>query len=346
MASRNVTMVDVAKRAGVSHTTVSEALRGTGRISKARVEQIKKIANEMGFHPSLAAKLLRGNKTDQLGLILVTGEAGESAFEKGNFGNIVYHFVNACEDVGQTYHIEGYSENVDNINLPRQFAGGVVDGALVVGYSGKKLREKLCSQKCHFVSIDERSKHCVLLAADVGVYEAVKHQAALGHERIADIGGGSVKYLSHRLGREGFEKAADDFNLDTNKGLWVKNFESLDTEEIICDAIEWTNKMLKNQLRPTAFICHSMENVVIHVARTLGLRIPEDLSITGFGTRTNARRYIPELTHIEPDYKTMIYAAVAMLRKIIAGNYNKEETILVQPKLVVRNSSGSLCDRF
>ena len=94
-----VTLMDVAKAAGVSHTTVSLVLRGKGNISDVRRKQILRLARTMGYAPYAAAQMLRARRRNHVGLVLVA----DFPYSTQNVlaSPAVGTFVNECETRGQ-----------------------------------------------------------------------------------------------------------------------------------------------------------------------------------------------------------------------------------------------------
>src|SRR5512141_355130 len=88
-----VTIKDVAKRAGVSHTTVSRALLGNSLISPATTERIRRLAVEMGYRPSAAARSLKTNRSEVLGVIV-------SSIDDPYFSEVLQGIENTAQQGG------------------------------------------------------------------------------------------------------------------------------------------------------------------------------------------------------------------------------------------------------
>lgn len=333
------TVMDVAREAGVSHTTVSAALRNTGRISEKRGKEIREIAERLNYHPSAAAQLLRTNSRNQLGLLLLPTRQHYRIGESGFFGPILAEFINACEEEEMNYHIEvSQASRNDRFEPPYQIVSGLVSGVAVAGYGSNELRKWLSEQKnCPWISIDEPAEYCVLSAADQGIYEAAKHLAALGHRQIAYLGG-PEKYSTHHLGYEGFNRAVTEFCLDTNAGQWICKFEATEEKQARQNAIAVVRDMLSGRKRPTAMICHGYSNIAMYAATLCAMWVPQDLSVVGFGTSEGAYFHVPSLTCVEPNFCGMVFQAVSMLRRLTSGKPVVQKNIWVQPKYVIRDT--------
>jgi LacI family transcriptional regulator len=335
---KSLTLRDVARRAGVSHTTVSMALCGSTRVAAATAETIRKLAREMDYQPRVAAQLLRGRRTGQVGL-LFTG--GVEAAETGFTGPILGQFIKACESDGLRYHIEFLDPDNDANGAPYQFTSGLVDGALVAGWVNPAVRKWLGDHPHYpWVSVDEPAQYAVTTAADEGVYQALRHLAALGHRRLVYCGGPN-EYLTHRLGREGLQKAVVDFRL-TLCDVFATSFSlpHPSPRDEMQMHLSWAQRVLCLADRPTAAVCHGVDpaRALIYAAMQMGLRIPQDLSIISYGTGIYAEKSYPSLSCIEPDFAAVVRQSLAMLQRRLAGRSIDQRTLAIPPRLVLRDT--------
>jgi LacI family transcriptional regulator len=336
-----VTIRDIAQRAKASITTVSSALHGKGRVSEAQRSRIQEIAREMGYQPKLAAQLLRANSTGHVGLILPGGEVTDVS-ESGHAGPILAHFIRTCEQRGLRYHIEFVEGDEEEFfEPPRQLAGGLVDGVLVGGYVSESLRTWLGERSVTWVSVDEPSEYCVLSADDEGLYEATERLAALGHRRVAYVGG-PLRYLSHRQALEGFQRAADEFHLQTDGREWLSFFDDKARRDLLTKGATWAADVLSRDVRPSAIVCHNMvvARGIIHQAQRMGLDVPGDVSVIAVGLGADAEKNLPCLTTVEVDFATLVDHAMNVLLRKLDGErgLEKPQTKRVRPHLVMRDT--------
>lgn len=333
---RRPTVKDVALRAGVSHTTVSLALRGSPRVSMDRVRAIQKLAKDMDYQPRAAAQLLRGRRTGQIGL-LFTG--GVEAAEAGLTGPILGQFIKACESEDIRYHIDFLGTDDVDGRTPYQFTSGLADGSLVAGWVSPSVHAWLQHHPEYpWVSVDEPAEYAVTTAADDGIYQALQHLAALGHRRIAYCGGPD-EYLTHRLGREGLRRAAADFGL-TLCDVYTTPWPHVTRRQEIQLFLTWAKRTLSAVNRPSAAICHGIHSarVFIHAALEKGLHVPEDISVISYGTAVDAEKGYPCLSCIEPDFSTVVRQALDMLQKRLAGRKIEQRKLAIPPTLVLRDT--------
>lgn len=334
-----VTIRDVAQRAGVTLTTVSAALSGRGRVSGDTKERIRKIADEMGYQPRLAAQMMRSASTGHIGLLL-SGKDPQQTSETGHAGPILTSFIQVCEQRDITYHIEHWdASGSGEFKPPRQLTNGLSDGIIVGGYIGDRLSEWLESRNVSWVSVGEPAKHCVLSADAEGMFQATQRLAALGHRKIA-YAGGPTKYLTHRVGVEGYRKAQKEFGLVSAKPDWTALFDFDGRKELIDMSRRWTRRVFASDNRPTAVVCHDLviARAVIYEAMLMGLRVPEDFSVIGVGLAGDAEKVPPALSSVEVDFRSLVEQAMDMLLHLLDGRVPMPSVRHISPRIVMRDS--------
>jgi LacI family transcriptional regulator len=332
--TKRVTVLDVAERAGVSHTSVSMALRGSPRVSEEKRRRILNIVREMNYQPSAAAQLLRANRTRQVGVI-VAAHSRSVLFDHDFAGPLVGHIIERCARHDLRYAIEAHHHDAEGV--PHQIGSGLVDGSLLVGDVGDDLRQRLSDMKTYpWVSIGEPGEFCVLADARAGAYEATARLARLGHRRIA-YGGGPRRYAIHNDAVYGFRQAVADHQLEVREDDgWVREFRGELTAELAGENLAWARALLRQHNRPTAFFCHgeTIARGVIHAATELGLTTPADLSVIGWGSPWLAERIYPRLTVVANDFAAMAEQALVLLQQQIEGSRPAQTAWHVTPMLI------------
>lgn len=339
--SANVTLKDIAACAGVSHTAVSAALHGTGRISDEKREHILSVAKKMSYRPKLAAQMLRSNRTGHLGII-VCGVSLTDLMDSGFHGPIVSSFIEACEERDIRYHIEFSKEPTSpeqGFVPPAYFAGGMVDGAIVAGYFDEQFAHWLETENQRpWVCIGESARYFVKDDSYRNVYQVVQHLVALGHRRIAFLHG-DVSFNSNEEGLIGFEQACKDFRIESLP-QWVQFIQVMPRRDGIEKTAAWAQKYLRVSDRPTAVICKGMgiARAVVSVAQQLQIHVPRQLSVIGFGTQAEAERSYPCMAHIQPDYPKIVHHALYMLEQLLAGREVVNPSSMVPANLEWRDT--------
>lgn len=341
---KSVTVWDVAKRAGVSQTTVSRSLSGSSRVSQAKALEIQRIAKEMDYQPKLAARLLRAKRSGQL-VMIVDGDIA-TALEHTSVGAPLSYFMRACELQQRGSHIEFYKSPPDGegAKLPEKLLSGLADGAVVWGYVNQELRQKLQNQKqWPWISMLEAGPYEVQVDAEEGVYQAAQHLAALGHRQVGYVDL-QAPYATFDMGCKGFEKACMMFGFETGNGAWRQSFPCVGVgrEEQIIACLNWARSCFKQADRPTAILCHGtiLARSVIHAAMENGLNVPGDLSVISYGTAPDSENVYPFLTCLEVDQQAMFNQAVEMLCRLIDRKPVSDPRRIVVPQLVLRQTTA------
>ncbi|MGC4005072.1 MAG: LacI family DNA-binding transcriptional regulator [Pirellulales bacterium] len=336
-----VTAKDIAKAAGVSQATVSMALRGSPEIGEKRIEQIRKLAEEMNYHPRAAAQLLRSRTSGQMGIIVGASNAVQ-AFSTGFTGPLVGSLIDVYVGRGTRYVIEFHSHVDDEMwskqPPPYQISSGLVDGSIIVGDVGIGLSKMLGQGFPNYprVSIDEPSAYCVLNDSRKGVADVVEKFYKLGHTRLAYTCG-PQRYLTHHEGLNGFVDTAKQLKLRVPEDRVLVIDTGFEGSAVFAnETMKWARKVLSEPNRPTGIICHdgTMARAVIHAATELGLKIPKDLSVTSWGWHLHAQEQFPALATVEFDFRAMVKSAVEMLDSLIQGEEIANSKVVIPPKFI------------
>ena len=332
-----VTLKDIAISAGVSHTAVSAALHGTGRIGEGKRQKIISIARRLNYQPRLAAQMLRARRTGHLGLILC-GENTVDHMDSGFFSPIVSNFIRVCEERDIRYHIEFSQENHlsgDGFVPPSYMAGGMVDGALIAGFCHQKFAHWLTQEnRLPWVSIGEPSTYHVNDDTRQSIYMATQHLVAIGHRRIALLHG-DISFKSNEDALRGFKQACGDFHLDSPHQR-TQFIPGMPRRDAVTQAAEWAKQNLSAHDRPTAVICMGMgmARAVVSIAQQLQLRVPEQISVLGRGTQAESERSFPCLAFIQPNYQAMVSEALYMLEQLVTSRKIQRPALSIPANLI------------
>lgn len=310
---RRVTIADVAERAGVSPTLVSFAFNGRPGVSAETRERILAAAKDLRWHPSASARALTQARTRAIGLVLTRGA---EQLEVDSF------FVRFLAGVERTLSPADYAMLLQLVPATdaagaltayeRLSAAGRVDGFLLTDPELDDPRFGPLKEAGIPVVIAGRPAveapfRWLETEHDRGICLAVEHLVALGHERIAFLGGfAAYEHVQRRLAswREAVRAArlADDRVAFAGADLGAAAADVLDQE-------------------PTAVVCTSdtLAIALIGVARERGRAVPEDLSVVGFDDSLLASLSSPALTSIRVDYSEFGAAASAALLAEIDG---------------------------
>lgn len=333
------TSSDVAKRAGVSRTTVSFVLNSVSdvSISDATRKRVFKAAKELDYHPNIAGRKLVSGKTYTLGLVLC--QSPEQIYTDAFLPQVILGIEQAA--LQQGFHVllkpvepkdaEGYTRlitenHVDGILL----SGPREDDNALIRLHRKGVPIMLMGQlpgtNIPFVDID----------ATAGAESAVTHLTELGHVIIGMITNASLNYTSAKQRRDGYAQALNKANLTIDNMLIKEgNYTPASGFKAMTD-------LLNHKPRPSAvFIASDVVAMgAILAIKQAGLRIPEDIAVVGFDDIPLAEFMDPPLTTVHLPAYGLGWAAGERLVRIIQGDSLDTNAKILESKLVVRQSSG------
>src|SRR5450631_1668881 len=272
----NVSIRDVAKRAGVCIATVSRAVNGHPRVDPKLAKRVWKAIDEVGYVPNPQARSLVSGRSRMLGLIV-------SDITNPFFPELVKEFENAA--VAQGYEVLIGSTDYDPVrteSLIRRMLQRNVDGVAIMTFGIEAdLAKKLVDSEYPLVFVDTGpnlpNARVLTVNKGEGIREAVQHLAALGHRAIAFISG--PLHLPSAMARHSaFLKSMAELRLVAPAGHIV---EGDHTMEGGMAAIE---RILSHVILPTAVVCSNDLTAigVLHGLYQTTYKVPADISVVGF----------------------------------------------------------------
>ena len=339
------TIADVARTAGVSKGLVSFALNDRPGVAPQTRARILEAAASLGWTPSLSARSLSVGRAFACGLVI--GRSPDVIAADPFFPS----FIAGLEDVfsvsGQALVLAVATPGRQEEDAYRSLAAdGRVDGVILTDLRVDDARLGLVRELAlPTVTLgapegggqggDEAAgaARIASIVADDGaaIRLAVEHLAALGHRDIAHVAGpASMLHAVHR--RDAFTAAAE------SAGLRVRVVE---TDFSAAGGAAATEALLDAPDRPTAIVYSNdgMAVAGIGVAQRRGLRVPDDLSVTGFDDAETGRYMHPALTTVASDARGWGVLAATTLLALIAGEPARRAE-LATPRLVIRASTA------
>jgi LacI family transcriptional regulator len=332
-----VRLKDIAARAGVSVMTVSKALREAKDISANTRARIQQVAREMGYMPDVAARALRSGSTRLFGVVIssLTNPifarilvALEEQAHQLDFDVIFAHSLNqpAREEACLRRLL---SRRVDGLFISPVYRLETVVGAY----------QQLAAQGTPTVILGHRAPFCsqfVSVETDdlTASFNLTNHLLDLGHRRIAFLTGrANAPWSQERL--EGYRRAfrrvglEPDDRLVFNGGSTIEEGEQA-ARQMLAEGASFTAVQAVNDL------------VAIGAGRLFldrGLRIPQDLSLAGFGNILTSENFrVPLTTVRQPKYR-LGQAAMETMQALRRGE--RPEVKRLDAEVVVRQSTAS-----
>ncbi len=337
-----VTIKDIARVAGVSHTTVSRALHDHPALSNETTRRIKELAEAMGYMPSATARGLKTRRSRALGVIV-------SHIDDPFWSEVL-------QGIDDVLHPAGYSLFVSATHRDHQREKEVVEEMVKRGVDGVILcapqfsddqASLLKSYGMPTAVVNNEgaieSEYMIFNDDYYGIRLVTRHLIEMGHRRIAFLGsevGGRTTVERER----GFRDVMGEAGLTVEQSL-VHAAPEGTPEGGACGA----RYLLELPEMPSAIVCYN-DNMAVGVYGALyqaGLRIPADVSVTGYDDITIARYLIPPLTTLHQQKYSMGAGAAKMLLGLLERRQGGEgpapqperERTALHGELVVRGST-------
>ena len=330
-----VTIKDVARKAGVAHTTVSRALRGSPLISPATTERVQQIASEMGYQPSAAARSLKTNRSQALGVIV-------SAIDDPFFSEILQGIDNVAQENGYSLFIAASQRDLNHERaIVRTMREHRVDGVILCStpFSAEQSKQ-LRSYEIPIVVINNQSAEDYpysIYHDDLdGSCQVMRHLIGLEHQRIAYLG-----YA--RSGRTNAKRLAGYREEMKAAGLTIHNgYEFEVTTSDPAGGHSSANHFLSLSPRPSAIFCYN-DMLAIGVLRGLqesGLRVPNECSVAGFDNITFSAFTNPPLTTFDQPKRFIGTEAARLVLGLLNEDAPGPKIQTLQGSLLVRGSTA------
>lgn len=323
------TIKDIAKKAGVSITTVSRVLnRKEEGMSAQTREKVLRVIEELEYQPNRLARGLVTKQSKLIGLIVPT------------ISNPF--FPELCRGAEDEANKHGYSLVICNSDTSAEkeeryikiLKEQQVDGIILSSQSGLSSTSlNMLLKNMHYVQLDRMEKEKVSgvrLDNEEGGYLAGQHLIQLGHKKMACITGpDAIRNSRDRV--NGFKRALNEAGLEP--AIIREGDFSLDS------AYKHAREILKDGNVSAIFTCNDMMACgVYRSAHEMGVRIPEDISVVGFDDIPLISALIPKLTTIRQDtYMMGRKSAELLIQQIEDG---KTDFTIFSPTLVVRESTA------
>ena len=335
---------DIADRAGVSPTTVSNVIHGkTGRVSKATVEKINRILKEMEYVPSISARILANNSSGLIGVALGFMKKGnassfEDPFVSAMLGNLEYQI----REHGYYMMLVARREQDD---LMQQALGWNFDGMIAMALKEKEIAELSERLGKPLVTIDqylppELGVRSITMDDRGGAYQMSQYLIGKGHKKFlflsdCDLGVDHYRWLGVRQAME--EAGIEDFESRHIVIPWNPEQREKAYEEML--------PFFKKQ---TALF-FSSDYYALEASNFLqnrGIKVPEEISIAGFDDVTYATLARPKLTTVHQMVDGKARRAVEVLMHLIQDEPVQKDIPPLPTTLVERESVRDLTKKI
>ena len=308
-----VSMKDIAKQCHVSVASVSKALNGYSDIGEETRNLIITTAHEMGYLPNSSARALKTKKSYNLGVLFV--DAAMNGLTHEYFNHVLESFKYRAEEKG--YDITFIAGNTagQKMSFYERCRYRGVDGVLVAcfKYYEEDIQDLIRSE-LPVVTIDHTFEGKIAVVSNnvQGMEELVSYIYSMGHKKIAYIHGDDTPVTRNRL--SGFYRTTQRYGLEIpDEYVRASSYRDLEM------AAKATGELLDLPNPPTCIMYPDDYAAVggMNEIRERGLRIPEDISITGYDGIDLVRMMEPKLTTLCQDTRQIGRMAAEKLISLI-----------------------------
>lgn len=330
------TIYDIAREAGVSIATVSNAINGKGKISQKRREEILEIMDRLHYQPSVIASALTSKRTFTLGLLIPDvsnpffAEIARAIEDQAHHSG---YSVIICSTDNKDERIERYIKLLEQKSVDGIIIGTGIDNLEIL----KQLLSKSIPVAMIAREVDSLSLHTVITDDFYGGTIAAEHLIGLGHQKLAVLAE-NLKVSSSRERVKGFKSALLEAGIPFD-----------DTHVVVCDyKIEdgkrGARALLQLKDKPTAiFCCNDMLAIgALQAAKDEGLQVPRDLSIIGFDNTILSNVVSPSITTVAQPMEYMAKLVFDLLISNLEYERTSKKRIVLRPELIVRQSTAAV----
>lgn len=337
MGKKQATIQDIANALNITASTVSRALNDHPKIKKSTKELVWAKAKELSYQPNTLASSLRKGKANIIGMIV-------PRVNRHFFSNIITGVESVLNPAGYNLVIcqseEKYDKEIENVDT---LISSRVSGLLIsISLETKKYKhiKKAINNGISVVMYDriiDNLNVCTVENDDSsGSYDMTRHLIDQGYRKMMWLGG-SREFNTYKNRYAGYQKALHEIGIDSEK---LPIFEGDITLETAYDFIN--QYMEENELPEVIYSASDyMAMGAIIAIQEKGLRIPEDIAISGYSNEPFAALINPKLTTVEQYSKEMGKATAKLLLEELEST--REETVprktILKPKLIVREST-------
>jgi LacI family transcriptional regulator len=334
----NLTLEDIAKRAGVSRSTVSRVINSQQYVRQDVRERVLRVIEETGFHPNIAARALASQRSWMIGLVLPRSVS--SFFGDPYFPRLTQGIAQACNRHNITLGLFLVSTPEDENKLfPRISRKGFLDGMLVQsGEMNDQLNERLVNLTVPIVVLGRPFQTNEVSYIDVdnvkASFDAVTHLIRQGRRNVGTITGPTSSTVGLDR-KEGYLRAMLEHGLELNSSLIMES-----------DFTEAGGYLAMQELlvaKPDAIFAASdiMALGAMRAVHDAGLRVPEDIAFVGFDDLPFASLSQPALTTVHQPISKFGEKAVDILMELIENGTKPSRRIIMDTELVIRDSCGA-----
>ncbi|MCU9612602.1 LacI family transcriptional regulator [Caldibacillus lycopersici] len=338
-----LTIYDIAKKAGVSASTVSKVLNGRPGVGKKTIEKVKQITEELGYYPNSIARGLATKKSKTVGVFFE--DHLNSGFRHPFLQDILASFKDVIGAHGYDLifftnnhpdnHVETFEARARHRNVDGLFLMGIprtdknLDAIIASNIPCISIDLDLCGPRANYICSDNIG----------GAASAVEYFISKGHKKIACI----TDFFATKPGEDrlvGYLRAMEKHGLSLKKE-WIARSDFSDQGGLLS-----TRKLLDSDPSLTAIFCAGdmMALGAMRAIKEKGLAVGKDISIIGFDNISLLSYVTPSLTTVSQKKEAMGEMAAKELIKLMEDPYYRADPITIETELIIRDTVCNLVE--
>jgi DNA-binding LacI/PurR family transcriptional regulator len=334
---RQPTMADIAAKLGVSRQLVSLVMRDAPGASEETRRRVRQAAKELGFSPHVGARSLRRARSKDIGVIFAPAHSTEP--------EIVEHIYPAAAERGYDVILSAQTGTRSTEQAVEELLGHRCAAVIAIGSNLDHAALRDIADRIPMPLVDvgygqgNDYYDVVRSSGDKGVAKVVTYLAEIAHRQIVYIDPASMPPAGLR--RRGYQRAIKKFGIEPDMLAVPGDYTKSDYFEEVGSAA--ARILLQRPRLPTAVVAPNDHAAVglLQVLVRNGVRVPQDVSVTGFDDAPIARLSAIDLTTVRQDPGLMGVAAVeAAARRINDSTLEPAQTV-IETSLVIRGSTAA-----
>ncbi|HOZ13851.1 MAG TPA: LacI family DNA-binding transcriptional regulator [Tenuifilaceae bacterium] len=335
MKSNQITIKDIARELGISPSTVSRALKDHPDISQETKRLVNELATRYNYKPNIIALSLRSQRSNVIGVVI-------PELVHFFFSSVISGIEEVANKHGYSVMISQSGEDFNReVAACDVFLNSIIDGLIVSvsketnDYSHFKRFEDEGIPIVFFDRIIEEIHSDRVIIDDFdGAYQATEHLIIQGRRKIVHFSGPQNRLIGqNRL--NGYLKAMRDNGVVIDEKLIIHcdTFQSalVETQKLIDSGVKFDSIFTVNDFTAAG---------VIKILTRNGIKIPQDVSVVGFGDDQTSMMVEPTLTTVsQPGYEMGKKAMEQLIRRITQTRQEPPATEILKTQLIVRESS-------
>jgi len=326
-----VTIKDVAREAGVAISTVSNVINQVDNVSEETKQRVLEAVEKLKYVPNFNARSLKSNKKNTVGLFL-------SSIQGDYYRKLVQAVHLQCKMAGYMLNIYISNENTSE-EIYGMIVSSGVEGAIIMNEClNDEYIERIARTRMPMVFIDRNQSGERISSVTVDNYNgaelAVEYLVKQGHRRIGYIHG--INNIDDQERFRAYKDVLHKYNLPVEEELILTGY----FEEVIAFS-EMRQLFFKGVALPDAFFCANDEMAwgCIRALSTVGINVPEQMSVIGFDNIMLSEFYQPALTTIDnPVTELGTKSALELFRMMRKEGEEEGRSVTLEPSLIVRDS--------